>query len=133
MRNSLASVETGQRVGLLTVGDLVLNVQNHPLFIETQASYLKHGRLRECRCDCSNLVLYSENILRAGHVKSCGCLRLKRQMNAARKRESTVNKKIHMREINTKIANLQSRLKCLKAAPAHMRNSQESNLEMADI
>jgi hypothetical protein len=133
MRKGSISVDDGQRIGRLLVGDLVRNVQSHPLFIETRASYLKHGRLRECQCDCGNQVLYSENVLSSGQIKSCGCLKRLKQDAASRKRESVVNKKNFMKILNTKIENFQRRLKFLKTTPVHLRNTQDINLEIQYI
>lgn len=132
MRNGSVSVQTGDRFGRIVVGELVRNVQEHPLFIETRISYLRHGRLRECKCDCGTLILYSENVLSSGQIKSCGCLKMIKSEKAHRNRLSQAEKKIHQREINTRIANFQSRLKVLKSTPSYL-HTPTHNKEMQDI
>jgi hypothetical protein len=68
-------VETGAKIGRLTVGELAQDVINHPLLPETSMGYLHQGRLRECLCECGTVKLIPEVTLAAGRVKSCGCLR----------------------------------------------------------
>ncbi len=82
MAERLEFVDTGTVIGRLTVGELVRNVQEHPLFLETAVSYLKQGRLREVLCSCGVIRLISESILYTGRIQSCGCLRREIRANA---------------------------------------------------
>lgn len=53
---------TGQRFGRLVVKEL-LGVK------EKRGSYWK------CQCDCGNEIITFANLLKSGHIKSCGCFR----------------------------------------------------------
>lgn len=72
--NPYVEIRAGEVFGRLTVGDWVRNVRQHELFDSTPKSYLKHGSLRECHCECGGRKLVSESALRAGFARSCGCL-----------------------------------------------------------
>src|SRR5678809_600452 len=100
MRNGSVTVTEGQKFGLITVGMLVYNVQDHALFLTTPYSYLQHGRLRECQCDCGEIILYSENVLSSGQIKSCGCLRQKKREELHLQREAREQRKANRRAIN---------------------------------
>ena len=39
-----------------------------------------HTYLWLCQCDCGNIIEVSGNNLRSGHTKSCGCLKLEKQI-----------------------------------------------------
>ena len=56
---------TGERIGFLTV------------IRKTDKRDYKGSVLWQCHCDCGNDVLYSEDLLVHGNVKSCGCYRKK--------------------------------------------------------
>jgi hypothetical protein len=88
-RNDKLFILEGLEIGRLTVGDLVTDVRNHPLYPETAQSYLKQGRLREVHCKCGSVRLIAESILSTGRVQSCGCLR--REMRAAAREEGIKN------------------------------------------
>jgi len=133
MQKKKLFISDGMRVGILTVGELVYNVQEHPLFYLTKQSYLQHGRLRECRCDCGQTVLYSENALQSGTLKSCGCLREKRRSEAFQNRISNEKKRIHRMEITQRIRAAQLRLKTLQSAPEHLRNTPENNMAISQL
>jgi hypothetical protein len=61
----IANDLTGQRFGLLVA--------------DVRSDNTKAGRARwECVCDCGNRVIVTAANLRAGNVKSCGCLRKNR-------------------------------------------------------
>jgi hypothetical protein len=46
------------------------------LVVKDQATHSSYGRVRwNCQCDCGNLTVVSQNLLRMGRTKSCGCLR----------------------------------------------------------
>lgn len=130
MRIESIPIDEGQKFGILTVGPLVRGVQDHPLFITTPQSYLQHGRLRECVCDCGVIILYSENVLSSGQIRSCGCIRRKRREEAHLQKESREKHKAHIRDIAYKIKVAQSRLKFLQNRPAHMVNTPANNLEI---
>lgn len=54
---------TGERIGRLTV------------LRPTSDRDKKGSVIWECKCDCGNTVCFSEDQLKHGHCKSCGCLR----------------------------------------------------------
>lgn len=132
MRKGSIPVFEGQKFGIIRVGPLVEWVFDHALYSETPLSYLKHGRLRECTCECGKTRLYSENVLSSGQLKSCGCLRLKRQERAMEDRAEREKAKSHLRDIRHRISQAQSRLRFLQSKPAHMRTVDE-NLEIVAL
>lgn len=121
------------KFGLITVGELVFNVQQHPLYLTTAQSYLQHGRLRECMCDCGEMVLYSENVLSSGQIKSCGCARLKYREKLSEERESREEKRKRLRQIRCDLANAQARLRVLQQKPIHLRQTKEVSEEIDQV
>jgi hypothetical protein len=111
----------GRKCGILTVGDLVFDVASHPQYLTTPRSYISHGRLRECLCACGQTVLYSENALTIGGVKSCGCLRLKKRAADHDRKAKADKVKGLKQEINLLIKQAQSRLRISQTKPSHLR------------
>lgn len=109
-------------MGTLTVGELVRDLKNHPLYHETPTSYLSQYKLWECHCDCGNVKLFSENVLSAGELRSCGCLRMKMRQEAWERKKALAQRKAHKREIQFKLSCAMDKLAVLKLAPPGHRN-----------
>lgn len=133
MDNSRPIINPGLRIGLLTVGDLVRNVQSHPLFPEIKVSYLRQGRLRECICDCGKEVLYSEAALACGRVKSCGCLRQARWDRKAQDASQLNTVKKDILEIRGEIQSAKLGLSKWKLQPITYRDSLEGRKECTEL
>jgi hypothetical protein len=119
---SRKEIITNSKLGRLTIGELVRYVQEHELFIETPQSYLQHGRLRECTCECGNIKLISEYALNTGRVKSCGCLRQSLRVSAADKRLEKMKLVGKKSQVSNQIRIEQARLKTLKLQPIPYRD-----------
>jgi hypothetical protein len=127
----------GQKFGILSVGPLVRWAREHPLFDLTPSSYIIHGRLRECYCDCGEMKLYSECALQTNSIKSCGCLKRKRNMESAEEKLKREEKKARKREINHRIRQTQAKLKVYQQLPVPLRDQpkyvQEMDLLAAEL
>lgn len=115
-------VSEGTLIGRITVGELVRNVQTHPLYVETPVSYLQQGRLREVYCSCGQVRLVSESILATGRVQSCGCLRQEIRQAASQGKLERLKKKAAKRANNDAIRYEQEQLRILQRAPIHIRD-----------
>ncbi len=124
LRKSKINILTGLQLGMLTVGDLVRFVQDHPLFLETPISYLQQGRLREVLCECGTIRLISESILATGRLKSCGCYRQSLREKASQHRFQKVEKQATRKILVEKIRIAQAQLVALKSAPSHAQNKE---------
>jgi hypothetical protein len=122
MPNNYEFIAEGTVVGRLTVGPLVYDVRNHPLLDSTRCSYISQGRLHECTCICGNVILLSENILRAKRVQSCGCLKQEMAQKAYEERVKLADRVKHKKEINYKLSNALDFLKVHLRAPVEIRN-----------
>jgi hypothetical protein len=129
MRKEVIRISTGTKYGFLTIGDLVHDVVSHPLYLTTPPSYVHQGALRECQCDCGMIVLYSENALVSGRLKSCGCLRRKRNAKAMQESLDRDQVRANKKEITFRIAQLQHRLRTIQSTPASLRNPQVNQEE----
>ena len=126
MKKPKLLVVEGKKTGQILIGSLVRDVQNHDLYLLTPQSYLQHGRLRECYCDCGQVVLYSEYILSSGEIKSCGCLRKRKQESAFVIRVEREKLKAERKSLDQQIRAKQHELKILHSAPQHIRLTKES-------
>lgn len=115
-------IVTGERLGRLTIGDLVRDVQNHELFLITPMSYTKQGRLREVYCDCGQTRLVAESILATGRLQSCGCLRAEIRSKCAEGKMERMRIKQRRQAINSEIKIQQVRLKSLQIQPVVIRD-----------
>lgn len=65
--------------------DLTNKKFNMLLVLEKSESHIEpSGRKRtmwKCRCDCGNIKVIPANCLKSGTIKSCGCLKTKRNKN----------------------------------------------------
>lgn len=110
-RSNRIFVAEGSLVGRLSVGPLVYNVREHPLYTETPISYIKQGRLHECTCSCGQVKLIAERVLETGRVQSCGCLKLERsRMAEIRKQTSSLTAEAR-KQLTQEIKSEQKRLK----------------------
>jgi len=123
----------GYQIGLLTLVELVRNLQGHKLYATTPVSYMKQGRVWECKCQCGNSVLYSENALTSGRLKSCGCVKKGKSQKAFDLREEATQRKVKARTIRLRIFELQQKLKSIQSLPGYLRNIPEYNLEVQAI
>ena len=98
-------------VGRLSIGPLVFNVREHPLFTETPISYVKQGRLRECICACGQVRLIAERVLEAGRIQSCGCLKQERSRLAKIRKQTSSLTAEAKKQITQEIKIDQKRLK----------------------
>lgn len=130
LEDTKRAIFEGQKVFKLTVGPLVFDVQNHPLYLTTPPSYVQQGQLRECLCECGQYVLYSEAALLAGRIRSCGCLKRKMLEDRCSQREDKDLKSSLRRDIKHLISQAQHRLKTIQAKPSSLRtkslNQEES-------
>lgn len=110
-RNEKIFITDGTRIGRITVGNLVRDIQAHPLYEITPVSYLKQGRLREVHCDCGADRLVAESILATGRLQSCGCLRQEMRMQARQRGVDNLQKKAEKARIQLDIQILQAQLK----------------------
>lgn len=121
-RDSKLFIIDGLKIGRVTVGDLVRDVRNHPLYIQTPQSYLHQGRLREVYCDCGEVRLISESILATGRIQSCGCLR-KELIDQARLEKLAKSEKQHLKkQLIAQIKYEQHKLKVLQAVRVPLRD-----------
>lgn len=133
MRNRSNFVEEGQKLGILTVGQLVYDVQSHPLFISTPKSYLQHGRLRECLCECGVVKLFSENVIATGQLRSCGCRRQRTREIAHTERAGRLAKKAKLRDLVNQIKTTQEQIHLLQTKPGHLRGTPEHTRELREL
>lgn len=122
-------ISTGMRLGLLQIGDLVLNVQEHPLFSETPISYLQQGKLRACACDCGRVRLFAESILAANRLRSCGCVRAKIRQGAAEGKLDRMTRAVRKQQVTQALQLEQQKLRILQMAP--IPRDEKSILECA--
>lgn len=116
MAERLDNIELGMTIGRIVVGELVRNVQEHSLFLETPTSYLKQGRLREILCACGTIRLVAESILLTGRIQSCGCLRREIRAGSTEKKIARMSRMKEKKNLTAEIQIDQLRLKQLKAA-----------------
>jgi hypothetical protein len=131
MRSQTIPVIEGSKSGMVVIGPLIYDVSNHEFYLTTPASYLRHGRLRECYCDCGNTVLYSENVLSSGQVKSCGCLRKTLRLQAHALREQKETLLAEKMRINTELKIKQAELRRILSSPN--RTNKESQLRETQV
>ncbi len=112
----------GAIVGKLTVGDLIRDLRNHPLFDETPKSYLHQGRLRECHCECGIIRLLPEAILASGRLQSCGCYRYEVRMKAQKDKIDRLKRKAEKQYLVSQIKYEQARLRHLQVVRVPMRD-----------
>ncbi len=105
-------------------------VRQHPLYEATKRSYVLHGRLRECQCDCGTLILYSELALRSGNVKSCGCLRKLLLEQAYQQRLNGEGIKAKLKILGCKIRQAKRDLAIHLSMPVHMRDTPENKIKL---
>lgn len=116
MRKEVISISDGTKYHFLTVGPIVFDVCSHPLYLTTPISYVAQGAVRECTCECGNQVLYSENALVSGRVKSCGCLRKARNEKAHQEKLVRDSFKLVKKEILLAIQQAQQELRVIQAS-----------------
>lgn len=122
MSKERINVFSGVKIGILSVGELVTDIKNHPLYYDTRASYLTHWRVRECLCDCGVVKLYSENALSSGHIQSCGCLRMRMRQESWERKQAKALKKEKRKDLKHRISMLTDKISLLQLAPTHLRN-----------
>lgn len=117
MRNYKEKFNIGDRVGQLTIGEMISRPQDHPSFDSTPRSYLRHGRLRECHCECGKVVLYSEAALRSPTLRSCGCLKIVSEEERYHRKQDQANYQSKIASIDHEIDQARRALKLVLDRP----------------
>ena len=90
----IIQVHAGLRLGKLKLVQRVLPSDPRVHEAHTPYSYIQHGSLWECACDCGNTCFISQFNLERRRIKSCSCLRRLKFENAAKRRAITDQLKV---------------------------------------
>lgn len=126
-------VHEGITIGQLTILDRVPFPGRHELYYDTPFSYLKQGHLWEVVCTCGNHKLYSEWVLSRGSIKSCGCLRRKKQAERRVRSIGQAAKRLELDYIKKRIRLLQRVLSEIQVLPEPMRVQGELKHTAAEL
>lgn len=124
-RNARFLIVEGGKIGRLSIGPIVYDIRNHPLFVETNISYIRQGRLRECYCDCGSVKLIAERILETGRVLSCGCFKREKSAQKVLRDQAEVDSAEARKRLTREIRSAQYSLRWHQAQPLKDENKIE--------